>query len=300
MDIGSWCCVWYQYETGQLVVMKLDYAAPPADLAEFISAFYLFEGDDGAVDDIERASVAQFRLTYSGEGAILYDGEAPQVIPPVSIMGPRLRSSRIIGSGTKIKVFGFGILPAGWAISTGLGADQFVNRVVPIETVFGSAADTLVAQLAELDDLESMVVTSVGLARAHFAEAKSGPLTFIRALNAWLESSLDPAVEDLAAAAGLSRRQAERLAKKYCGAPPKYLARMYRALRAANAIANDHQDWQDFISDAFYDQSHFIREIKYFTGLTPSGVRDHHSRLTQLVFGRHQLTGAVSSLVADS
>jgi AraC-like DNA-binding protein len=125
-------------------------------------------------------------------------------------------------------------------------------------------------------------------------------LKFVRTLNAWLESGLDPKIEDLAQAVGLSRRQAERLAKHCFGAPPKYLARMYRALRAANAIANSDQHWQDFINEAFYDQSHFIREIKHFIGMTPSAIREHQSRLTQLAFGRHQLAGEVSALVSDS
>ncbi|MEY2925993.1 MAG: hypothetical protein RL367_470, partial [Pseudomonadota bacterium] len=259
-----------------------------------------FEGDEGSLDDIERASVAQFRLTYGGQGEIHFDGKPPQPIHTFSVLGPRLTSSRIIASGGLIKAFGGGLLPAGWAACTRLGANQFVNTVVPAERIFGEKAGDYADHMAEMSDLAAMVDATVALARPYFAAAKPGPLKFIRTLNHWLESSLDPHVDHLASAAGLSRRQAERLAKHYFGAPPKYLARMYRALRAANAIANGHQDWQDFINNAFYDQSHFIREIKFFTGLTPGAVRDHQSRLTQLAFGRHQLAGEVGPLVADS
>lgn len=280
--------------------MKLAYAPPPADLAEFFSVFYLFEGDDGSLNDIERASVAQFRLSYAGVGELLFDGAEPQTIPPFSIVGPRLVASRVNATGALIKVFGAGILPAGWASITPQGADKFANRIVPANQILGRRSADYMAQMAGLADLQSMVDLTASYARALFPAVKPATLDFIRTMNKWLEASLDPHIDDLANAIGISRRQAERLSNHYFGAPPKYLARMYRALRAANAIANSNSDWQDFISNAFYDQSHFIREIKYFTGLTPSAVRDHHSRLTQLAFGRHQLAGEVSSLVADS
>ncbi len=280
--------------------MKLDYAPPPADLADFVSAFYLFEGDEGALDDIERASVAQFRLSYAGVGEMHFEGMPPQTIYPVSIVGPRLSTSRIIAKGALLRVFGCGILPAGWASLTRLGADKFANRVIPASEILGPIVDDYVDRMANMADLPAMVETTTAMMRTHLSRPRPGAAGFIGILNRWLESDMDPAVDDLAIAAGMSRRQAERLAKHYFGAPPKYLARMYRALRAANAIANSHQDWTDFVSTAFYDQSHFIREIKHFTGLTPSAVREHQSRLTQLAFGRHQLAGEVGMLVADS
>ena len=280
--------------------MTLDYMPPPADLASYVSAFYLFQSDEGGLDDLERASVAQFRLTLAGEGDLLIEGMAPQAYPQVSIVGPRLLPSRVLARGKQITVFGGGLLPSAWAALTRLDASQFANRVVPAEQIVGPGVQAYAEQMAQLTDLGSMVDFTVATARAHFATLDVRRGTFISSLNQWLESGLDPDIKDLALAVGLSRRQAERLAKRYFGAPPKYLARMYRALRAANAIANSDQDWHDFLSDAFYDQSHFIREIKFFTGLTPSAIRSHQSRLTQLAFGRQQLAGAVSPLVSDS
>ena len=62
-------------------------------------------------------------------------------------------------------------------------------------------------------------------------------LEVARAIEAWLVASPAPAVEDLVAATGLSRRQVERRTKALYGVPPKLLSRKYRALRAAVTLA---------------------------------------------------------------
>ena len=280
--------------------MTLDYAPPPPDLAEFVSAYYLFQSDEGGLDDIERASVAQFRLTLAGDGEMLIDGQAAQRVPTAAIIGPRLVPSRVVAKGDVIRVFGSGILPSAWAALARYDASQFANKVIPAELITGPGVHDYAAHMATLPDLQAMADFTTKMARVHFATREVRPRVFIRMVNRWLESDIDPKLDDLAAAARVSPRQVERLTRHYFGAPPKYLARMYRALRAANAIANSDQDWQDLISEAFYDQPHFIREIKFFTGLTPGAIRSHHSRLTQLAFGRQQLAGEVSSLISDS
>lgn len=63
-------------------------------------------------------------------------------------------------------------------------------------------------------------------------------------------------VRDLATQTGYSSRQLQRLFLKTVGLPPKLFARIVRfhhARKANNAM------------DAYYDQSHFIREFKEFT-----------------------------------
>jgi AraC-like DNA-binding protein len=93
--------------------------------------------------------------------------------------------------------------------------------------------------------------------------------SFARAVDAWLQACASPELADLAAATGLSRRQLERRCNQLYGVPPKLLARRHRALQAAALIAQDRD-----APDGFYDQSHMIRELKRFVGLTPRQIRE--------------------------
>jgi methylphosphotriester-DNA--protein-cysteine methyltransferase len=107
-------------------------------------------------------------------------------------------------------------------------------------------------------------------------------------------------VDDLVAATRLSRRQVERLCKRLYGAPPKLLSRKYRALRAAVVLAKGEATTGELLDQGFYDQSHCIREIKRFTGITPTRIQGNLNQLTRLTMKRTEFAGQVAPLVAEA
>lgn len=57
----------------------------------------------------------------------------------------------------------------------------------------------------------------------------------------------------------------------------------------------------DVIARGFYDQSHLIREVKQFTGLTPRQLRARPTILRHLTISqRTALGGRVSPLISDT
>ncbi len=67
---------------------------------------------------------------------------------------------------------------------------------------------------------------------------------------------------------GLSARQLRRLSQLYLGLTPRELNRIFRfqsILQNMNG-ANNKLAWADY----YYDQSHFVREFKRLSGVTPS------------------------------
>jgi AraC-like DNA-binding protein len=279
--------------------MKLTYVAPPADLTPYLSAYYLFELDEARFEDIERADISQVRYFLSGSGEVIFPDGRRFENAPVSIFGPRMCASRIIANGP-MRTFGFGLLPAGWAAATGLPASDHINSVLDASPLFGADLDVLLENLRQKDTVEEMAEIFNGVARQFYRRVEKLPHWFIRAVDEWLQSSISPDISALEVSTGLSRRQIERLAKQFYGAPPKMLVRKYRALRTANAIARGSGDWQDFVDEGFYDQSHCIREIKHFIGITPGAVRDRVSLLTTKTFDRSNLMGEIATLSAQT
>lgn len=280
-------------------MIKLEYLPPPAELSAFVSAFYLFETDEANFEDLERADIAQFRVVFEGEGEIIFGDGRCESFFPVTLMGPRTKASRVVVRGPA-RAFGGGLLPAGWAAFTGLPADKYVNSLIDARTIFGDVVLETAAQMAKMTRLEDMAAL-MSSRRERFLDGLAGvPHWFVRAVDQWLETSLSPELKDLEEATNLSRRQIERLARQIYGSPPKLLVRKYRALRTANLIARGEGDWQDFIDQGFYDQSHCIREMKEFIGITPSAIRDHASPLTTRTFNRAELKGRIATLSAQT
>jgi methylphosphotriester-DNA--protein-cysteine methyltransferase len=71
----------------------------------------------------------------------------------------------------------------------------------------------------------------------------------------------------------------QRLTERYFGLSPQALARKYRALRAAALLSFPQltPESEAELGEAFFDQSHMIREINRFVGRTPARLRDPDS-----------------------
>src|SRR3546814_3836962 len=93
-----------------------------------------------------------------------------------------------------------------------------------------------------------------------------GARAFVRHVDAWLAGGVSPRIEDLVAVTRLSRRQVERKCKALYCAPPKLLARQYRALRSAVALISDDASHDYVIARGMYDTSQLTRGLQQFTG----------------------------------
>jgi AraC-like DNA-binding protein len=280
-------------------MIRLEYLPPPPDLRAYISTYYLFETDEPHFADIERADIAQLRAFLAGSGELSFPSGNRYENFPLSLFGPRTGASSVTLVGP-VRLFGVGLLPAGWSAITKSSAADYADTLVDASVILGVDTLEAMAILSNLATLAEMADTMNDIARRFESRAEKIPHWFIRAVDDWLEQRLSPDIVDLEKATGLSRRQIEKMTKQIYGASPKLLQRKYRALRTANAISNGNGDWQDFIDDAYYDQSHCIREIKEFVGITPGAIKEHTSRLSELTFGRSQLAGAVSALSAQT
>ena len=280
--------------------VALDYVVPEGRVAELITLWYLFRADGHSFADTERADHAQlrFRLTPGGGRYRFADGgEASSA--GHHVIGPTSGAFQVTAEGP-VLVFGAGITPAGWAALVGTDASTLLDRAVDAEAVFGPEIREVAAALAAAaPDLPAMQAIAESFVLAHDARDE-GVTGFMRAVDDWLAGSPSPAIEELVAATGLSRRQVERRCNALYGAPPKLLSRKYRALRAAVAMwAHDEQEAA--LRDGFYDQSHLIREVKQFTGLTPRKVTEQPSLLQQLTMSRRKaLGGQVKAIISDT
>lgn len=68
-----------------------------------------------------------------------------------------------------------------------------------------------------------------------------------------------------------SERQLERLFKSHVGLSPKFYSRIIRLGHIFELMQQGDQSWSDLVyHSGFYDQSHFIKNFKEFTGEDPS------------------------------
>lgn len=277
---------------------NLEYALPSESLREFVSVYYRFDCPEPYVADGERAAIAQLRLGTCGRVTMHFpDGSKTQCSGAV-LIGPTTAAVRFEIEGP-FHMFGLGITAAGWGALTQQSAADFLDRVVPASTIFPNI-DQRLDLVRELDSLPDMCAAADAILQPIIEQASAEMITFTRMVDRWLASGVSPMVNDLHAQSRLSERQLTRRVKQLYGMPPKYLSRKYRALRAARALIDAQPDEADFLRDAFYDQSHMIRELKLFAGATPSRLRTKEGDLARLIDQRGQLKGSINPLVAET
>jgi AraC-like DNA-binding protein len=282
----------------------------PRICANYLSVFYEFRADLPVFEDQGHVPISRSSASCSPAIRHLSLRRRPRAAPR--------RRSQIVGadhgqrpmsmSSGPIHLFGAGILPAGWGALLGFEASTLVNRVIDATHLFGNALNDVMAdalRAAPIAGGEGRHRQSA-LARmpAGAADSARPRSDFTRVVDEWLAASIAHARQ-----VGASRRRGSACraarssasARRYYGAPPKLLARKYRALRAAVALVSESQSVDDLIARGFYDQSHLIREVKQFTGHTPRQIKAEPSLLSQLTISqRVALGGQVSPLISDT
>ncbi len=277
----------------------LSYLPPPSDLAAFFGPVYYFVADRPDVSDHTRADFAQIRFMLAGEGEYVFADGRRVPTARVCLLGPTMAATHFEVAGP-LRVFGVSILPAGWAALSLDPANELANDACDLAARFGpeclAVLDELHAAIDGAGDLEAAAAVLWGFLAGIIRQPNAAKRALLDATDAWLANETSPRIEALQQATGLSARHLARLCNRYYGAPPKFLARKYRALRCASLLAQGDEHCAEYALDAFYDQSHFIREFKHFIGITPGEMRTHASIVLRLSLDRWAVDGAFAEL----
>lgn len=269
--------------------LKMDFRQPRAELADHFSFFYHFQQDDDRFEAVDRADYAQFRFILRGRNARyrFVDG-TEQAMPDIYILGPTTGCSNLSCDGAA-EAIGVGLMPHGWAALVPMDASAAANRLFDAKDLFGTVVTEVYKKLRDTPDFDARVKILEEMLVTLMTRRKPGYQAFVSQVNDWLAGAAAPDVNDLVALTGLSLRQVQRGCKRYFGSPPKVLARKYRALRAAVAMTHGDPDLDAQLVEGFYDQSHVIREIKHFTGMTPHAFAEHPTELNREIAKRTAL-----------
>jgi AraC-like DNA-binding protein len=261
-------------------LIAVDYIEPPAALAPFVTTLYHFRCDEPVIRDIQPAAVGQLCLFPHGTGEMLFAEGHRDPNHAVGLLTPLSRAAPIVVDGP-FHAFGAALTPLGWAALTGLHAGEWRDRLLPAGNVLGPEIDALGQELLTAYREGRMSGRDCALAVGGFIGDNLRPvnprhLALVAATGQWLGAAFNPDVAALTGTAGYSARQVQRLVERYFGLTPRALARKYRALRAAALLSAPQLSMEDeaAIAEAFFDQSHMIREIVHFVGRTPARLGD--------------------------
>lgn len=246
------------------------YALPDPELFDFVPVYLEVDVAGGEALDLLPPDMPSLLFSVTGEWQI---GASPTamgaVLEPSGLQGASSKAQWIKGKGIG---FCIGLNPLVWPGLFGKRAVELHDRVVPIADYLNPDWGELVRAVCEASDFEARVAAAnaflLKVPKPAVRESLQSQLIAIRLALA------DPdcgSVAELAARTGISMRQLERVALTCYGFSPKTLIRRERFRRMLHrADAMSYSQWRDFLDLQYVDQSHMIRDFKYFMGVPPS------------------------------
>lgn len=252
------------------------FSVPPPPLAAYVSQFWLYEGyhppqtrerllPTGTMDIVINLGNGTFQVSDAQNqdhfqrfsGAVLVgvysDCFILDMTPPQTILGAIFK-------------------PGGAYPFFSLPAHELRNRHVPLEALWGSAANDLLDQLLATPTPAAKFQTFARflLSRATRPLAPHPAIAF--ALDQFHNARLRQPITTVIDHTGLSPRHFIQLFRTEVGLTPKVYCRVTRFQQALQRIeAGQWINWSDLaLSCGYYDQAHFIHDFHAFSGLNPT------------------------------
>ncbi len=191
--------------------------------------------------------------------------------PPLFLYGPGTESSVMhykSGSSTTTQVI---FKPHALNTLLGINASRLANGSTDLHEF---SAEDLPVQLMEAKDEQERMTFLTSFLVARFKQAKPRDTLVEESLRFIHTNSGSVHVKDVLAYVHLSERQFERRFTQTVGLSPQVYLRVKRFNEAIRLIKIRQFERLTDVASAlnFSDQSHFIRDIKAFSGMTPTSL----------------------------
>jgi len=259
---------------------------PGNNLKQYVKCYYIYESDcDTVFDDTVFPSGCTEIIFNLGTGKWQTAPEGSDFIthPFIELWGQITRPLpvRSIGKNTML---GIRFFPHAAAYFLHEQVGLFNNQVLDLCDVSGEAVRVLHSRLLEaatwnkrIELIEEFLLRS--LSRSESKLSKAAVVSDI--MNELRREDFFDNIENVASRYGITSRYLQKLFLQYTGLTPKLYSKINRFQNSLRLVTKKDISLTSVAYDCgYFDQSHFIREFKSFTGLTPSGYAHDSSPIT--------------------
>ena len=151
---------------------------------------------------------------------------------------------------------------------------EFNDQISDLSSLLGAPVRILHSKLMETPQLDRRIelLESFLLSRLSIKERRSDKITMIgQVMKEMQHNSFSDNIEATASRYNITPRYLRKLFLQYTGVTPKLYNKINRFQLSLRLITKNEVSLTSIAYDCgYFDQSHFIRDFKSFTGITPS------------------------------
>lgn len=265
--------------------MKYQEIKPGNRLAPYIKCYYIYESNiNTAFEDTVFPSGCIEIIFNLGTGQWQVAGKDGFVTnPSIELWGQITRPLPIRSVGKHI-MLGIRFFPHAAAYFINDKIELLNNQVLNPNDLQDNAIDILYSRLQDTPSWNKRIewIEDFLLNRLSISENKFSRMSMISNIMTEIrrEDFFDN-IENVASRHGVTSRYVQKLFLQYTGLTPKLYSKIARFQDSLRLVTKKEASLTSIAYDCgYFDQSHFIREFKSFTGFTPSGYAQEHSPVT--------------------
>ncbi|MBD0258295.1 MAG: AraC family transcriptional regulator [Cytophagales bacterium] len=251
-------------------------------LANLIQHFWVGEVTNAPGRTFTHVAVAQssaeILIHYEGEFEALLLGNTTQKAPVAAFYGPTVHHQQYASCSKKAGIFGIKLSPFAIPALFSMPASELTNQSVALADVLGCKTTAFAEKIlaAKTGEEKARIASSFFEERRSKQQNKFRGIEYAVACAHRTKGRVD--IKFLVHASCLSPRQFERNFKALTGFSAQTYLRIVRFEHAIHGFPGPPKSLTEFsLACGYYDQAHFNRDFKLFTGLTPHQYFAMHS-----------------------
>jgi AraC-like DNA-binding protein len=255
---------------------------PGNTLKPYVKCYYLYESDTNQVFEDKAFATGCIEIMFNlGTGRWQTDtGNGFQTTPLVELWGQVIQPISFKSLGANI-MMGIRFYPHTASIFLNTDVSSFNNQVRDLIDISGAPVKELHSQLFE----SAMIQERIGLVeqfllnRLYAFEHHLSRPTLIREVMCEMKrNDFFDNIDKVASRYGITSRYLQKLFSYHTGLTPKLYSKINRFQNSLRLVSKKKASLTSIAYDCgYFDQSHFIREFKTFTGVVPSCYNPVHS-----------------------
>jgi len=245
--------------------------SPDKELKNIIECYWIIEDDN--------VTPQQQKIIPDGFNEVIFHYRSPYRInlggnwetQSSCLLAGQIRKHFFLENTGASGIVGIKVKPTALTHLFGLSMHQFTDRVVDVSSVPALSRLLIQKQLLAAADHDERVILLNDHLKKLLSEKNYTQDAVDHAIELIFTNHGMLPVSAIAQSAGVGERQLENLFKKYVGLSPKFFMRIIRFNYIFKLVRENNQSWGGLAYEAsYFDQSHFIRNFRAFTGENPS------------------------------